>query len=264
MLKTIKQKIASFKSSKKQEKQNSYTIDPNDIFLVSYPKSGNTWLRFLIGNYFSANQCDFTNIHSIIPDIHYDPSKINKIKEPRIIKSHNSFCPKYRKVIYLVRDGRDVAVSYYYHYLKFKQNQDSISFNEYLKQFNAGQVDYGLWADHINSWLDNFNSIDKYLIIKYEDIHKNPFDSLKKVIKFAELSIDEERIKKSVESSKLENMQSIEKKQSDYDPILSKTDNKINFVRSGQVGEWQSLFTESMKNEFLKIHGNALAKLNYI
>lgn len=264
MLKKIKQKLESFQTIKKQKPQQSYTIDDSDIFLVSYPKSGNTWIRFLIGNYFSTNQCDFTNIHSIVPDIHYNPNQINTIGKPRIIKSHSSFCSNYRKVIYLVRDGRDVAVSYYYHYLKFNQDQDSISFEEYIKIFNEGKVNYGLWADHVNSWIDNLSSIDQYLILKYEDIHKNPFDCLRRIINFCELTVDEERIKEAVEYSKLENMQSVEKQQSNHAPILAKSNKNINFVRSGQIGEWQSFFTESMKNEFLRVHGNALAKFNYI
>ena len=48
------------------------TIFPDDVFIVSYPKSGSTWLRFLIGNYLSENQCRFSNVQTFVPDVPYD------------------------------------------------------------------------------------------------------------------------------------------------------------------------------------------------
>src|SRR5207253_5494584 len=92
------------------------TIYPDDVFLVSYPRSGNTWTRFLIGNLLSINEpVNFANIESKIPEIYNNPNrKLRRLPRPRIIKSHEVFDPRYKKVIYIVRDPRDVAVSYYH------------------------------------------------------------------------------------------------------------------------------------------------------
>lgn len=262
MLKRIQRRILSLQKSNQKVVKESYIPKTNDIFLVSYPKSGNTWLRFLIGNYLSGNQCNFTNSHLIIPDIHYNSKDISKIEEPRIIKSHYPFCSQYRQVIYLVRDGRDVAVSYYYHYLKYSNNTQ-LSFEEYLEKFNAGEVNFGLWSDHVNSWMDQFDCIDRYLLLKYEEIQNNPLESLKKIIQFVGLAVDEEKIMNAVEASQFEKMQSLEKEAINQIDLLSKSDTKINFVRSGKTSQWKDLFTEKMINDFINIHSKALTRLDY-
>ncbi len=93
----------------------SFLILPDDVFLVSFPKSGNTWARFLLANLTRPEQpATFANIHLLIPDPSWTTKKeLDRLPRPRIIKSHECFDPRYRRVIYIVRDPRDVAVSQY-------------------------------------------------------------------------------------------------------------------------------------------------------
>ncbi len=77
-----------------------FNIKSSDIFLVSYPKSGNTWLRFLLGNYISTDIVDFTKSSLVIPDIDANPEQINLLKTtPRFIKSHFTYTADYPNVI---------------------------------------------------------------------------------------------------------------------------------------------------------------------
>src|SRR5215469_6269647 len=87
----------------------------DDTFIVSYPRSGNTWTRFLIANLLHPEQpASFANIERLIPDCEAQSSRyMKRASRPRIIKSHEYFDPRYKKVIYIVRDPRDVALSYY-------------------------------------------------------------------------------------------------------------------------------------------------------
>src|SRR5438874_11935634 len=95
------------------------TVYPDDVFLVSYPKSGNTWVRFLIANLISDIPVTFLNIEQRIPSIYILPDRaLRAMPKPRVLKSHECFVPRYRNVIYIVRDPRDVAVSYYHYNLK--------------------------------------------------------------------------------------------------------------------------------------------------
>ena len=91
----------------------SITVFPDDIFLVSYPKSGNTWMRFLIGNLLHQDEpITFSNIELKVPDIYQNSNrKLLQISPPRILKSHEYFDPRYKKTICIVRDTRDIAVS---------------------------------------------------------------------------------------------------------------------------------------------------------
>ena len=79
------------------------TVFPDDIFLVSYPRSGNTWTRFLIGNLVHQDEAvTFTNVESRIPEIYLFPDRIlRRFPRPRILKSHECFDPRYKRIIYV-------------------------------------------------------------------------------------------------------------------------------------------------------------------
>jgi len=99
-----------------------------DVFLVSYPKSGNTWTRFLISNLVYPEQpANFGNINELIPD----PEGLSKrhlarLPRPRVIKSHQYFHPRYERILYVVRDPRDVAISEYHFHRKCRVIDDNL------------------------------------------------------------------------------------------------------------------------------------------
>src|SRR6476660_6161204 len=95
-------------------------VRPDDIFLVSYPKSGNTWTRFLIANLaYPEKNPDFSNINELIPDPEAMSMRdLEKLAGQRILKSHQYFDPRYQKVMYVVRDPRDVVLSEYHFDIK--------------------------------------------------------------------------------------------------------------------------------------------------
>lgn len=131
-------------------------VRPTDRFIVSYPKSGNTWMRFLVENLLSNEPVNFLNVEYAVPDMNTDKF-LRALPSPRYIKSHEPFDPRYNKVVYIVRDGRDVAVSYYYH-LKIWKNMD-LDFSVYLKKFLTGRLNnYGSWRDHVHSWIQQLGN----------------------------------------------------------------------------------------------------------
>src|SRR5215831_8538045 len=69
------------------------TVFPDDIYLVSYPRSGNTWTRFLVGNLLNPDQpVTFANIEGRIPEIYFGPDRILRhLPRPRVLKSHECF-----------------------------------------------------------------------------------------------------------------------------------------------------------------------------
>jgi len=235
------------------------------VFLVSYPKSGNTWLRFLLGNYLTNNTCDFTNAHLVIPDIHlnYECSGSSEFNNPKFLKSHKQFTADYEKLIYIVRDGRDVAVSYYFHMQKYGQIDENVPFLKFLQGFNSGMLDgCGLWSEHVMSWTGHSKS--EILVVKYEEVCKDPYTQLRRCLEFADIPIKDDSIASSVEVSSFENMQALERKQHDSFIGLKSSNPSIRFVREGKVGGWKKLFSDELLASFIEVHGHALEKFGYL
>jgi len=239
------------------------TIFDDDVWLVSYPKSGSSWLRFLIGNYISDNKCDFTNTHSIIPDIHYKKIPRN-LKRPRFIKSHLPFTRNYKKVVYLVRDGRDCAVSYYFHCIRKGQISQDMKFSDFLIKFNDGSLDkFKNWNTHVNSWLNKGKKKDQtFLLVRYEEMKHNPLAKLTQILEFAGLSVDIEAATRSVEQSEFEKMKKLRENQTDKlafpdkNPITSS-------IRKGEVGDYKNFFNDELLEKCTKVHGSGLRRLGY-
>src|SRR5438270_613556 len=99
------------------------TVLPTDVLLVSYPRSGNTWLRFLLANALRPAQvATFADVGAVVPDIYDEPDRdLLRRPVPRVLKSHEPFDERYRRVLYLVRHPADVAVSYYHYLIKMRQ-----------------------------------------------------------------------------------------------------------------------------------------------
>jgi hypothetical protein len=236
----------------------------DDVFLVSYPKSGNTWLRFLIGNALTNNQCNFNNIGNIIPDIYQNWEACNQISRPRIMKSHLPYTSKMKRVIYVVRDGRDVAVSYYFHLQKKKKINKNMAFDEYLNDFNRGLINarLGSWNTHVLSWL-NQASTDR-LVVKYEDLREDTITEFRKILDFIGLQKNNDDISSAITSSDFKRMQALEQEQPSAYHDFANTDSSIRFMRAGKVGGWKEYFSKENEREFLLRQGEALRLLNYV
>jgi Sulfotransferase domain len=102
----------------------NFAVRHDDTFLVSYPRSGNTWTRFLIANLLHPNKSvSFANIEHLIPDCEAMSSRyLKRLSSPRVIKSHEYFDHRYKKVVYIVRDPRDVVLSYHSFQRKYHQS----------------------------------------------------------------------------------------------------------------------------------------------
>src|SRR5262250_992999 len=153
------------------------SVLPDDVFLVSYPRSGNTWTRFLLGNLINSNEpVTFSNIEQRIPEIYFNPDRdLRKLPRPRMIKSHECFQPHYPRVIYVVRDPRDVAISFYHHNVKARNIPDDYRLDDFVPRFMAGEFDrkFGTWHDNVLSWITLRGKSPNFLMLRYEDMKKD-------------------------------------------------------------------------------------------
>ena len=220
----------------------NYTVYPDDTFLVSYPKSGNTWVRFLLANLIHPNETvGFANINRLLPA----PGVLSKrflksLPRPRILKSHEPFDARFRKVIYLVRDPRDVAVSEYHFDLKKRYIAADMTLEQFIKPFLAGETSsYGSWWEHVASWVGTRYGNPRFLLARYEDLLADPISETAKIAEFLGIHADTERIKSAVERSSADRMRKLEKEDADKWTGTKNTRQEIPFVRSAKSGGWK-------------------------
>src|SRR5664279_375782 len=201
-----------------------FAVYADDTLLVSYPRSGNTWTRFLIANLlYPTTDVDFTNIERLVPDTTTQSSRaLKQVPRPRVIKSHEYFDHRYRRTIYVVRDPRDVALSYYDYNRRNQFIDDSVGVDEFVTRFVDGNLNFrgwGTWAENVASWVYTRGGDPTFLLVDYADMQSSPEATLQRVAKFLNVAADSSLLRQAVERSSAERMRVLEKQQ--YDQWLS-------------------------------------------
>jgi hypothetical protein len=224
------------------------TVFPDDVYLTSYLRSGNTWTRFLLGNLNWDEPVTFANIESRVPEIYCTPDRtLRSLPRPRLLKSHEVFDPRYPWIIHVVRDPRDVAVSFYHHHIKAGNIPDGYNIDEFIPRFIAGEFDStcGTWADHVMSWLAMRQGKNNFLLLRYEDLKENTPRELLKVGRFLQragfhhVETSAERLARAVELSSPERMRELEKQQGHHHVQLKRTRQDKPFIRNAKTGAWR-------------------------
>jgi len=241
-------------------------VFPDDTFLVSYPKSGNTWARFLIANLIHPGEkIDFSNVNRIIPGPEVTRNRaLMRTPRPRIIKSHQYFDPRYPRVIYIVRDPRDVVVSQYHFQRKRHVVADQFPLAEYVARFLTGKTSfYGSWGEHVASWLATRHGRPGFLLLRYEDMVEDTARELSKIASFLGVVATAETIAQAVERSSADRMRTLEKSQAQLFTSTKNTRLDIPFVRAAKAGGWREALPEELALQLETAWGNLIQWLGY-
>lgn len=261
----IIKKLSKFLNKKNNNEENLYknhwlwnsripeNYTEQDVFLVSYPKSGNTYLRFLLGNAIKLlfqidREVNFFTLQDIIPWISekslLPTGPFGRIDLPRIIKSHYAYNPHYKRTILLVRDPRDVMVSYYY-YCKSQDGfniPDDWTISEFIR---SEEYRPKVWADHTKSWYFGFQHVDKNLqLFRYEDFLSHPHESLNRLMKLLGFQMEKQALDKAICLSSKENMK---KSELTTMPTRLVKEQNVSFVRKAKANFGEELNPEDKK-----------------
>ncbi len=213
---------------------------PDDTFIVSYPKSGNTWTRFLVASLIHCEEpMTFLKADKVIPSIDSQSRKYFKsLPRPRVIKSHFPFDQTYKRVIYIVRDPKDVAVSQYHYQIKRNVLQDGHPIDEWIGKYVAGETcPYGSWGENVGSWLAARQNNPDFLLLRYEDMIQQTDVELIKIAKFLSIDPTPQRIQWAIEQSTADRMRKMEQKEAGKWESTKDTRKDKFFVRSAKAGE---------------------------
>ena len=276
------------------------------IWLASYPKSGNTWVRSLLSAYYYSKDGNFSfdllkNI-GLYPQKKYFDIKIDKpgeinsywdISQKKIIsnkkkiflKTHNSLIalngknftkPEYTLgIIYVVRDPRNVLTSLKNHYdldyeqsLDFMLNEKKYIYDIREKNDYADFQFLSSWSNHYKSWINN--NLFKKIVIKYEDLEKDAYQTLKILINYindlCEVNeiIDEKKINNCIKSTNFEVLKHKEKKEGFSENVYSeKRKKKIDFFHLGSKNNWKDIVPKELHEKINTIFKEDLKNLKY-
>ena len=275
------------------------------VWLASYPKSGNTWMWLFIKSYFNPPKKKFSlNYHKDDPimlepfpdermfdklKINYEnffdlsknwvnlQSLINLNNKTNYLKTHNAMCTinnhKFTNIqntlgaIYIVRDPRDVLISYSSYMeksldetLKFMLNKETYEVGEFKKKIYNKTL-LGSWSDHYNSW-KNYKSRE-IIIIKYEDMVNSASSTFLKVLtylsKIIKIDVDHTKMHKAIEETSFKNLKSLEINEG-FKTNLSKNE----FFRKGVVGDWREKLNKEHVKKIEKAFEAEMIELGYL
>lgn len=212
-------------------------INPDDIFMVSYPKSGNTWLRFIV-SYLKNGTSKTITFHDLeihVPDVYVSKDNIDAQKSGRIIKTHDIFFEGYPRVIYIYRDYRDALISYYHFVTSY--NYFKGSFSEFIRSDIV--LRHGSWKQHIKA-MEKFKAEhpDRICVLSYESL-LNDFDAtVKRLADFIGIKspVNWDELKQKTSFSGLK-----ENENQHGSRFMSNT--KTNFIREGKAGKWKDHYS---------------------
>jgi alcohol sulfotransferase len=236
-----------------------------DVVVVSFGKSGRTWLRVMMSHLFRVMYKlpknavlgfdNFHNINSSVPKIFFTHD--NYIKD--FTGDLHSKAPFYdKRVVLLARDPRDVAVSQFFQW-KFRIKPTKVAINNYPPQgsdislfdFVMGDNGGGMRAvtDYLNLWAAEVDKIKHLHLLRYEDLRARPREELRRLLDFMHVDATEPQVHAAVDYSSYENMKKMEGAQqfrlAGGRMMPRDKDNPDSFkVRKGKVGGYRDYFTD--------------------
>lgn len=231
----------------------------SDVFTASYPRSGSTWLRFLLAEILAGQSSGFKGVNLLSPDVGEHAGAQPLLSGGgRLIKTHELYRPSYKRAIYLARDPRDVLFSEYA-YEKALGVIDE-DFDAFLEAFlRKGVNPFGLWTDHVNTWLDAADSNRCELhVVRFEDMRRDTERCLKQMMEFLNVAVEQGAIRKAIENNSLDQMKAKEK------ITPQRASAKGRFIGSGSVAGWKEKLTVLQLQQIDRYAGRAMSRLGYI
>jgi len=233
------------------------SLKSSDVFFASYPRSGSTWLRFLLFDSLVGEPSAFNTVNQAIPDVKLHKEGMTLLPGGgRLIKTHEVYHPEYCRAVYLVRDPRDVALSEYAYQTALGLVDDDL--DHYLPKFLMHGVNpFASWREHVDSWMTAPLGPEQLLIVRFEDLRADAFQTLVQIVEFLGLTPDQGKIRAAIANNTVEKMKAKEKESP------QRASKRGQFIRSGSSGGWRKNMTAAQAALFGEHVSEAMERLGY-
>jgi hypothetical protein len=228
-------------------------LRPKDTMIVGFPKSGHTWMQSLIANVkygVDPRIADDHLIQDLVPDLHQRRWH-KRYGKSMCFKSHMLPRKDFKRVIYLIRDGRDVMVSYYHFRRAWGYNGSLVDL------ITEEHPLYATWSHHVATWLDNPYGAH-ILYVRYENMLNDSVGTLRQICDFLSLETSEEELEAAAFRSSFQNMRAKEDKFGRPNKDWP-ADRK--FMRRGIAGSWKDEMPPDVEKAFLTVAGPTMQRI---
>jgi len=208
----------------------------------------------------------FLNVERLVPDMYkHSDRTLRHLPRPRILKSHESFDPRYKRVIYVVRDPRDVALSNYHWEMKQRSMGDNYPIEQFVPRWMEPLfwARLGSWAEHVTCWLSTRQGKEGFLLLRYEDMLANPEKEMGKVARLLGIDPTPERLARAAQLSSADRMRKLEKDQGDKWVQTKYTRQDKQFVRKADSGGWREILPPASVELIESEWGDIMKTLGY-
>ena len=233
-------------------------LHPECVLIASYPRSGNTWFRYLVADVIEQSIGIETatklpvHVDKIIPDLDRqdDPNAARELNlQLHLQKTHSAWRNEFPRAIVLTRDPVDSLVSYFH----FHQRYDE------MRKFANDGID-AFCLERLNDWMDHQKSFESAssrgdldaIFLRYENLHQSPHLILEKVFKYLDYPADSNWIERAVTNHRFNNHQKKE---------LPKAGTSERFFRKGEIGSgYNELSPQTVKQIQFELQRHGLAE----
>jgi hypothetical protein len=260
---------------------NPGVLEKEPLFVIGFPKSGNTWLARMLAEVTDSNM----NPRNPIDAADFSPARSGRylIYKEHAVEDIDSMSSN--KTVYIVRDVRDVLVSGFFHNNRWCNGGDIRRirlfrwyFNHEIRKLNKmwrgnlwaefvyrvkntiksvcgknkTRARIGSWSSHVTFWA----TIPGMVVVRYEDLLNNPEFEMNRILRELQINVSDEVIHETVSN------QSFAKKRSDF--VNSGDTKNLKFMRKGVANGWKNLFSPAIAREIEKAHSPVMNQYGYV